>query len=272
MRAQVANRRLHVAGEGPDLVAHDRRGLAQEGLRSAQRRLELTREGPQALQRRAELVGQPVDLGQRGLGLGERRRELAQGLAQRRLLGGEGLEVGVGRVDQRGQLVVAPRERGRELLEVVDHAPDVAPPLGQQAGEARPVAGGGLEALERLAQVLLGGLVVALRRPGGLVVEGEGALVEQDAHVGARVAVELGQHLVGVHVGQRVGLRHAPALGQVARLLGAGIEREEHVLQAGLRPQQDGGVAVDRPVLVPDLHGHHGPAVLERDRSPPRPP
>ena len=54
-RAQVANRRLHVAGERPDLVADDRRGLAEERLRLAQRRREVAGERTQPLERGPEL-------------------------------------------------------------------------------------------------------------------------------------------------------------------------------------------------------------------------
>ena len=45
--------------------------------------------------------------------------------------------------------------------------------------------------------------------------------------------------------------------------LGAGIERQVHVLEAGLGAQQDGGVLVDRLVLVLDLHLDDRAAVLE---------
>ena len=176
---------------------------------------------------------------------------------------GEGLEVLVRRVHEAGQLVVALRQRGREQLEVVDHALDVVAPRDQLAADLRAVARGGLEALEHLAQVLLGGLLEARVGAGRLVVEGGATRAQQDLEVRARVGVELGEHLVAVDVGKRVGHRDAAALGDLAGLLRARVERQVHVLQAGLGPHQDVGVAVDRLVLVLDLHRHDRAAVLE---------
>ena len=214
--AEVADGRLNVPGERPDLVADDRRGLVEERLRLAQRRGEVARERAAALERGAQLGGQRAGLAQRLLGLVERAGEQPQRLAQRGLLGGEGLEVRVRRVHQRGKLLVARRERGRELLEVVDHVPDVLAAGDQEPGDLLAVARGGLEALEDLAQVLRRGLVVARVGAGDLVVEGRAAGVQQDLEVCARVGVELRQELVGVHVRERVGHAHAAALGQLA--------------------------------------------------------
>jgi hypothetical protein len=45
----------------------------------------------------------------------------------------------------------------------------------------------------------------------------------------------------------------------------AGRELDDHVVEPGLGAQQRGGVAVDRRVLVPDLHRHDGAAVLQVD-------
>jgi hypothetical protein len=261
--AQVANRRLYVTGEGADLVADDRRGLAEERARLAQRRSQLAGERPEPLQRGTELVGQRARLLQRRLGLRQRTRELAQGRPQRTLLRGERLEVRVRRVDQRRELAVTPGERGREQLEIVDDPLDVVAALDQEPREPLAVARGGLEALERLAEVLLGRLPKAARGAARLVVECRSAGVQQDAQIVARVGVELGEDLVHVHVRERVRHPHAAALGQVAGLGGSGVEREEHVLQPGLRPQQDGGVAMDRLVLVLDLHHDDGAPVLE---------
>ena len=279
--AQVAHGRLDVAREGPDLVADDRRGLTQEGTRAAQRRGELASERAQALQRRAELRGQRARLPERALGLRQCRREELERPAQAGLFGGQRLEVGVGRVDQRSELAVLAGELGREQLEVVDHALEVAAALGELVRDPAAVARQRLEALERLAQVLrrgLGGLdldVLRLRLGLGLVhryrlvLVGEGltAGVQEHLQVGPRIGIELSEHLVGVYVLQRSGHAHATALGQVAGVGRARIESKEHVLQAGLRPQQDRGVAIDRRELGLDLHVDHGLAVLERDRA-----
>ena len=108
------------------------------------------------------------------------------------------------------------RERGREDLEVVDHAPDVPAALHEPRRDLLAVAGRRLEALEDLAQVLRGGLLIALVGTGGLVVEGRAARVQQDLQVGARVGVELREELVAVHVRERVRHLHAPALGKLA--------------------------------------------------------
>src|SRR6185312_15264499 len=163
-----------------DVVADDRRGLAEERPRLAQRRGKLAGERAQLLERRAELVRQAARLAQRRLGLRERGGELAQRAPERVLLGRECLEVRVRGVHQPRELLVAARERRGQELEVVDDALDVVAPLDQQPREALAVAGGRLEALERLAQVLLGGLLVAGVRAALLVVERGAAGVQQD--------------------------------------------------------------------------------------------
>ncbi len=58
---------------------------------------------------------------------------------------------------------------------------------------------------------------------------------EQQPQVGAGVVVERAEDLVEVDVGRRVGELDRAALLDLARLLGAGVHLEEHVLEPGLR-------------------------------------
>jgi hypothetical protein len=146
----------------------------------------------------------------------------------------------------------------------VDRAPRVLAPFGQEAREPLQVAVGGLESLERLAQV--GGVRLGVR-PGRVVRERLAAGVGQDLQVGARVSVELREDLVGIHVGPRLGKADAAALGQLARRQRAWVELHEHVLEARLRAQEHLGVAVDRLVLVLDLQLDDRDAVLELDAA-----
>ena len=163
-----------------------------------------------------------------------------------------------------GQLAVTVRQRRREQLEVVDDARDVVAARDQEAGEALAVAGRRLEPLERLAQVLLGGLLEAGARAGRLIVERGAARVQQDLQVGARVAVERGQDLVGVHVGQRVREPDLAALGQARRRSAVpGSSARNMSFRPVFGPQQHRRVAVDRRVLLLDPHHDHGVAVLE---------
>ena len=235
----------------------------EERPRLPQGRRQFARERAQLLERGPELVGEAARLPQRGLRLGERARELAQRPAEGILLGRERLEVRVGGVHQPGELPVAVRERRGEQLEVVNHVTDVVAARDQEARELLAVAGGRLEPLQRLAQVLLGGLLEAAAGARGLVVERGAARVEEDLEIRAGVAVQRGQHLVGVHVLQRVRQPDLAALGELARARRARIEGEEHVLQAGLRTEQHVRVAVDRRVLLLDPHHHDGVAVHE---------
>src|SRR5439155_10372417 len=158
--------------------------------RLGKRRAERARRGPQRLQRRAELPRERVRLVERRLRRRERRRQQLERLADVRVLVRESAEVRVGRADELRELVVALAELVREQREVVDHAGQVLPPLREQPRDLREVAVGGLEALERLAQV----------RRVALLAERLAARVDEDLEVRARVAVEGGQHLVEVHV------------------------------------------------------------------------
>ena len=84
--------------------------------------------------------------------------------------------------------------------------------------------------------------------------------------VGAGVGVQRGQDLVGVQVGHGVVDRDHAVAPQRGLAAGAGVERQEHVLEAGARAQQHGGVAADH-VGVPglDVHAHAGAPAPELD-------
>ena len=87
---------------------------------------------------------------------------------------------------------------------------------------------------------------------------------DQEAEVVARVGVERGEELVGVDVRRRV-LRLDPA-AVLERLAVARVDLEEHVLQAGLRPQERRGVVLDEAVVLRlELELHDRVAVLELD-------
>ena len=103
------------------------------------------------------------------------------------------------------------------------------------------------ELLVDLARVLRGRLEAAdrLRELAAVAVERGRPLAEQDAQVVARVGVERGEDLVEVDVGQRLRGRDRLALGELAGVLGARVQLGDHVLEAGLGPQQHGRVAVD---------------------------
>ena len=253
---RVAHRGLHVARERAYLVADDRRRGSQERTRFAEGGSESSGARAQLAQRGTEVAGQRPEAGERGARLLERAREQAQRLAQVVVLRGDRLEVRVRRVDQRGKIAVLRPELGRQLLEVADRPLDVAAARDQQLGGLARVARERLEALQGLPQ---------LRR--GVALQPLGAGAEQHPQVVARVAVQRGQDLVGVDVGDRVGDRDAVALLELAGRAVARVELQEHVLQPRLRPQQDRGVLVDRRVLAPDLHLHHGATVLELHRA-----
>ena len=164
--------------------------------------------------------------------------------------------------------------RRGQLLEVVHDVAEIASPLRQQPGYPPRVAGRGQEALERLAQIA-GGVrarhLVAgadLRRclsRHRVVGEGLTARVQDYREVRACIGVEGRQDLVYVHVGQRLGLGDQATLRQRPGTPVAGVELDVHVLEAGLRPQQGAGVAVDGRVPAPDLELHDGHPVLELD-------
>ena len=154
-------------------------------------------------------------------------------------------------------------QRRRDQLQVVDRLADVGLALGQQLREGLGVAVQRREALERATEVghrvgarfhaLVAGILERLRAPR-----------EQQQEVVARVDVERAEDLVDVDVGARVGDAQRTPVGDRTRRLGAGIEREIHVLEGRARAQQHGRVAVDRRVLLVDVHLDHGLAVLER--------
>ena len=241
------------AREGADLVAQDGRRRGQERLRLAQRRPERPRPRPQVLQRRPEHAGHRVDLGQRLLRRVERRGQLLERRPDVRLLVGERGEHRVRALDEPGELGVLAPELLHQQREVVDDALEIA--LAQR------------ELLVRLARVAGGRLEAAdgPRQRAAVAPQPLGAVAQQQLQIVARVGVERGEDLVEVHVRQRLRRRDPLALGQLARLRGARRQLRRHVLQPGLRPQQDRGVAVDRRVLALDLHPDDRPAALEVD-------
>jgi hypothetical protein len=66
-RAQDLGHRQRRAGEGPQLVLDDRRGLLEERARLHERRPQGTGAGAQGAEGRTELPAQLVDLRQRGV-------------------------------------------------------------------------------------------------------------------------------------------------------------------------------------------------------------
>ena len=102
---------------------------------------------------RAELLRERVGGGERGARLLERARQEPQRLADVLVLRGERAEVRVGRDDELRELLVLGPDLVRQRAEVVDHAAEVPAPLRQLAVDLREVAVGGLEPLERGAQV-----------------------------------------------------------------------------------------------------------------------
>ena len=98
------------------------------------------------------------------------------------------------------------------------------------------------------------------------VVERAGAAGEQQQQVVARVGVERGEDLVDVDVRLWCSRPERAPVRDRAGPLGAGIERQVHVLQRRARAQQHGRVAVDRRVLLEDVHRHDGVPVLELRR------
>jgi hypothetical protein len=189
---QAPDRRAHVAGERPQLVADDRRRGAQERTGVTQGRAERARRRAQVAERRAERPAEPVDLAERGVGDLQRLRELLQRAAQVAVLVGEGAEDGVRAVDELGELVVLLADGLDQQAQVVDRAADVAAPALELAGELAQVASARLEALEG------GGEVVAP------ALEALAAAVDEQAQVVARVAVQRGEDLLELDVGQRV--------------------------------------------------------------------
>ena len=182
---------------------------------------------------------------------------------QLRVVGRDGREVGVRGADQRRELALDAAQRVGDEVEVVDGAADVALARGQQSGERLGVAVQRLEALERAAQVghRAGARMLAA---GAGVMEGLGATGEQQHQVVARVGVQRGQDLREVDVGLGVGGRERPAVGHPAGAAGAGIQGQVHVLERRAGPQQHRRVAVDRRVLLVDVHRHDGLAVVQR--------
>ena len=167
---------------------------------------------------------------------------------------GEGREHGVGGVDQLRELRVLFPEGFDHEAEVVDRAGDVRVADFELLGDLFGVVGGRVEALERGRQ----GLAV--------VVQPFAEAGEQLLQVDARFRVEPGEEFVEVDVRGRLRDRHHLAALELAGRRVAGVDLDRDVLELGLRPKQEGGVAVDvAAVLRLDLHRHERHAPLEVD-------
>jgi hypothetical protein len=141
----------------------------------------------------------------------------------------------------------------------VYEAGELLPAVGDRAVHARGPLEGRLRRLEQRTQV----------RPAAL--QPLAARVREHGHVPAGVRVEVGEHLVRVHVRGRlrdadpVAVAQAPAVREPG-LGAAGVELDRHVVQPGLRTQIHRRIAVDRPDLVGfELEGHDGKPVLGLD-------
>ena len=149
-RAQLLDGRQRGARERAQLVADDRRRRAQE-------RPHLRSVGPsaRAAGRSASSVGPSSSasafaLAERGLRHLQRGRQLAQRLADRRVLAGEAGEDRVGADDEVGDRVVLVAQLLRHQREVVDRALDVRRALGQRLVHLAGELGGRLDPADRL--------------------------------------------------------------------------------------------------------------------------
>ena len=89
---------------------------------------------------------------------------------------------------------------------------------------------------------------------------------DQQLQVAARVGVEHRQDLVRVHVRAACCDADRAALGHGGLAARARVEREEHVLQPGARPQQHGGVAAhEAVVLAVEVQPHPRAALVQLD-------
>ena len=127
--------------------------------------------------------------------------------------------------------------------------------LGDGAVEVGDVVGKGLEAAQGAGE-----LVAA-------TADALGAAGDEQLDVLARVGVEGAEE--GVEVDVRFGLREGEAVAVLDVLLaGAGVDLDDHVVEVGFRPQQQGRVGVDQvDVLRLDVHADDGVAVFEVDRG-----
>ncbi len=149
--------------------------------------------------------------------------------------------------------VVLLADPAEQQVHVVDQPREVLLALGDLAVQAREAPIDRAEAAEQLAQVL----AVALEPVAGAR--------QQQPQVGLGVGVERLQNLVEVDVRRGVGDRDRVAILELACLLGARIELQEHVLEPGLGPQQDRRVLIDRQELAVDVHRDDGDAVVDLD-------
>ncbi len=232
----------------------------------AEERLQLLERGPERLAPSAAAspnvvssdVAEPVDLRQRPLP--ERSAAGSSSivsarfsfwLAKRRKTAGAA-------VDEAGQLLDRARRARRDLREVRRSRAGASPAAGPPAATAFAASrDSGAKRRKALAR----------SRPPPLP-SASTAAGEQQLQVVAGVAVEAGEEVVQVDVGLRSSRSRPwrrssscrPGLGR------AGIELEHHVLEPGLRPQQQRGVRVDAfAVLLLDVQRRDRLAVDEVD-------
>ena len=243
-RARTGGCRWPAAASPPSRTARRPR-LAGSSARAAGRSFSVV--GPRTSAKRWTW---PSDVG----GLAQRARQLADGGGDVLLLGGERAQHGRGGVDEAGEVVVVAGQLAVELVQRGDQPAQVVAARGDRAVDAGEVAVRGLEAAEQVAQV------------GRAALQPAAGVGDQQPQVVARVGVERGEDLVRVDVRRRVLDRDRPVLLGHRRVAAAGLELDEHVLQAGLGPQQRGRVGVDEVlVLRVDVHPHDRAAVLELD-------
>jgi hypothetical protein len=137
--------------------------------------------------------------------------------------------------------------------QVVDQIGELLAALGDHRVQAVEITVQRPQAAEQLAEVL------------ALALQALAGPDQEQTQIRLRVGIEAREDLVDVDVGRGVLDRHHPAVVDLAGLLRAGVELEEHVLKARARAQEDRGVLVDRQVLAVDAEGDHGATVLELD-------
>src|SRR3954453_12298503 len=137
--------------------------------------------------------------------------------------------------------------------QVVDQISELLAALGDHRVQAVEVTVERTQAAEQLAEVLALALQTLTRAD------------QQQSQVGLRVGIEASEDLVDVDVGCGVLHGNRPTVSDVAGLLRAWVQLEEHVLESGARPQQNGRVLIDGQVLAVDAERDDRAAVLELD-------
>ncbi len=221
-------------------------------------RLQLAGERPQAADRRAEHRRKLVGLGERDPGRPQGRSEQSDRALDVRRLAGDRAERLIGRRDELLDALAVLADAAPEDVHVVDQGGEVRLALRDLGVEASEPPVDRAEAAEQLAEVL------------AAAVQALATLGQQQAQVRPGVAIEGGEDLVDVRVRRRIGDRNLVAVlvlvvVRVGVVVGARIELEEHVLQAGLRTEQDRRVLVDGEELAVDGHRHDRVTVLVVD-------